>query len=134
MRCTGSECSMPRVTVDDPPDRLYASVEPPSGTTSMSSSRAAAMICLALVAAGLVVALDRERADRLEPPQVRERVVERVDLGLVLALARRRGSSRSRTCAARGSGPARAISLAAKIEFVSCDGSWIVVTPNARLA
>ena len=77
---TGSECSTvvwPSTTMV----MLCSNSEPPSGTTIMPSWRARLDELLALVAAGLVVALDAERPGRLQPAQVRHGVVQALDLG-----------------------------------------------------
>ena len=96
--------------------------EPPSGTTMMPSSRAAGDDLLALLAARLLVALDGDGADRLEAPQVRDGVVERVDVGLEVpggAVEDRAGREDARARIR----PARASSAAAKTSPVSFEGS-----------
>ena len=122
------------VAVDAPSSCCAGRASRPRAPPSCSSSRAACDDLLALLAARLVVALDAERADRLQAPQVGERVVERVDLGLEVALGAVEDRA-GREDARRDDRPARAAAPRRRTpSFVSLDGSWIVVTPKARLA
>jgi hypothetical protein len=87
---------------------------------------------LALLAARLVVILDAVRALRLQAADMRQRIVDAVDLGIDVGRLGAIDDLAGREDARSDDLPARCSSAATKISLDRADGSKIVVVPSAR--